>query len=110
MKAVFMRQSLAGALLCALLIASTYAVAQPVPAPSRGQLLYSNHCIACHTTQMHWRDGRLAYDWGSLTMQVRRWQGHAGLQWGDADVLEVTRYLNGTIYHFPELGSSAGPG
>ena len=33
---------------------------------------------------------------------VRRWQGNAGLQWGDADIAEVARHLNDTIYHFPQ--------
>jgi hypothetical protein len=77
------------------------ALAQPSPAQSRGELLYTTHCIGCHTTQMHWRSDRLASDWASLNAQVRRWQGNAGLQWGDADVIEVARYLNETIYNFP---------
>jgi hypothetical protein len=33
---------------------------------------------------------------------VLRWQTNNGLQWSDEDVDEVTRYLNTTIYHFPE--------
>lgn len=76
--------------------------AQPVPAATRGQLLYSTHCITCHTTQMHWRDNKLVYDWGSLNFQVRRWQGNAGLQWDDADIAEVSRYLNDAVYKFPQ--------
>lgn len=71
-------------------------------APSRGQLLYGNHCVECHTTQMHWRDQRLARDWGTLKAQVRRFQGIAGLNWSEDDVDAVTRYLNETIYRFPE--------
>ena len=69
---------------------------------SRGELLYSTHCIACHTTQMHWRDKKSAKDWPSLKAQVRRWQGAASLEWSEADVLEVTRYLNETIYRFEQ--------
>ena len=80
------------------------------PAPSRGELLYTTHCIACHTTQMHWRNNKLAYDWPSLKAQVQRWQSNAGLQWGDADITEVSRYLNDTIYNYPaDRVSSAGP-
>ena len=83
---------------------------QSVPAPSRGELLYTTHCIACHTTQMHWRNNKLAYDWPSLKAQVQRWQGNAGLQWGDADITEVARYLNDTIYNYQaERVSSALP-
>lgn len=29
---------------------------QPLPTASRGELLYSTHCIACHSTQIHWRE------------------------------------------------------
>jgi hypothetical protein len=76
------------------------AAAQPADG-SRGQLLYSNHCVECHTTQMHWRAQRQARDWDSLTAQVRRWQAEARLQWTEQDVNAVARHLNDTIYHLP---------
>ena len=69
---------------------------------SRGELLYSTHCISCHTTEMHWRDKRSASNWPALKAQVRRWQDAASLAWGDSDILEVSRYLNETIYHFEQ--------
>ena len=69
-------------------------------AQSRGELLYSTHCIACHTTQMHWRDGRAATDWAGVVAQVGKWQKAGSLSWSEQDVLEVARYLNDTIYHF----------
>lgn len=81
-----------------LLLAATAAGAQST---SRGELLYSNHCIECHTTQMHWRDQRLAVDWGSLRAQVRRWQAEARLRWSDEDIEQVTRHLGERIYRFP---------
>jgi mono/diheme cytochrome c family protein len=71
-------------------------------AQSRGELLYATHCIACHTTQMHWRDNRTASDWPSLQAQVRRWQGAASLGWTEGDILAVTRYLNDSIYRFEQ--------
>ena len=74
----------------------------PARAESRGELLYSTHCIACHTTQMHWRDQRLATDWASLKALVRRWQGVAQLGWNDDDIVEVARHLNERIYRFPQ--------
>lgn len=76
----------------------TTAFAQAAPVATRGELLYATHCIACHTTQVHWRTGRLVTDWASLLAQVRRWQAAAALQWSDADVTEVARYLNNTTY------------
>ncbi len=75
--------------------------AQGTPQVSRGELLYSTHCIACHTQQIHWREKKLAADWASLDGQVRRWARNAGLAWSDDDVVEVARYLNTLHYRFP---------
>ena len=83
------------------LVAAPSAMAQ-----SRGELLYTTHCVSCHTTAMHWRDKRSASNWPSLKLQVRRWQDAASLAWSDADILEVSRYLNDSIYHFEQ---PAGP-
>ncbi len=70
-------------------------------AQSRGELLYTTHCIACHSEQMHWREKKLANDWPSLRVQVKRWQGVAQLQWTDDDIEGVARYLNERFYGFP---------
>ena len=78
----------------------------PAPEPTRGRLLYETHCIACHNTQMHWRDQRIVTDWDGLVVQVRRWQERAKLQWSEADVLEVARHLNATIYRLPQAKRS----
>ena len=72
------------------------------PAPSRGELLYQTHCVACHDTQVHWRDRKLATDWTGLSEQVRRWQANAGLGWTNDEIDDVVRYLNTTIYRFPD--------
>ena len=82
---------------------STFANSQ-----SRGELLYTTHCVSCHTTQVHWRADKQAYDWGSLRFQVSRWQGNAGLQWREADITEVSRYLNEIIYRFPPPADRVG--
>jgi mono/diheme cytochrome c family protein len=84
-----------------LLTASPLAGHAQATVPDRGELLYSNHCIECHTRQMHWRDQRLARDWGSLKAQVRRWQSVAHLDWSDEDIEAVALHLNDTIYRFP---------
>lgn len=83
------------AALLGLLVMAGGAMAQ-----SRGELLYTTHCIACHNTQVHWRDQRLASDWNSLKAQVQRWQGMALLDWPEDDIVEVTRHLNERIYRF----------
>lgn len=87
-------------------LAGLAAHAQKAPAPGRGELLYATHCIACHTSQMHWRDNRRAHDWESLRAQVRLWQGNTGLQWDEADIAEVAGYLNDTIYRYPRTAGS----
>lgn len=74
----------------------------PTPAPSRGELLYTTHCISCHSKEMHWRDKRVANNWSSLKRQVRRWQDASSLAWSESDITEVARYLNETIYLFEQ--------
>lgn len=71
------------------------------PVPTRGELLYNNHCGQCHSVQMHWRTLKRARDWDTLKEQVRRWQGEARLDWSEGDVEAVAHYLNTTIYQFP---------
>jgi mono/diheme cytochrome c family protein len=83
-------------------LAGALAFAPSAQAQSRGELLYQTHCIACHTTQMHWRDQRLATDWNSLKALVQRWQDRALLQWSEEDIVEVTRHLNDKIYRYPQ--------
>lgn len=97
----------------ALLLAPPHAVPQAQsPAPpqveaqsaipaSRGELLYRNHCITCHSTDVHWRERRLVTDFGSLIAQVGRWERNAGLGWSSEEILDVVQFLNTTIYRFP---------
>ena len=82
-------------------VAAAWAQTAPV-VPSRGELLYDTHCKACHTTRLHWRDRRQATDWESLKQWVDRWQRQLRLEWSDADVAEVARYLNERYYHHPQ--------
>jgi mono/diheme cytochrome c family protein len=66
-----------------------------------GQMLYDAHCNACHSKEVHWRDGKIARDWAGLLAEVRRWQRNAGVAWSDEEILAVARYLNATRYKFP---------
>ncbi len=77
------------------------AEAQLIVNAPRGELLYSTHCIACHGTQVHWREKKLVADWTSLQSQVQRWQGISRLGWNNDDIEEVARYLNIIYYHYP---------
>jgi mono/diheme cytochrome c family protein len=75
--------------------------AQPMRDATRGELLYSTHCIFCHSAQVHWREKKLVTDWTSLQSQVRHWQGVSGLGWSNEDIAEVARYLNALHYRYP---------
>lgn len=109
LRATVMATVMAPLMATVMATACVVANAQTVASPTRGQLLYAAHCIACHNTQMHWREQRQATDWASLREQVRRWQSSESLQWGDDDIGEVTRHLNDTIYRFPLPGHAAKP-
>lgn len=69
---------------------------------SRGEMLYSLHCITCHSKEIHWRDKSVVRDWPGLQVEVDRWQRLARLGWNNADVVETARYLNRLHYRFPE--------
>lgn len=87
--------------LCLLLGTHTLAHAQPKHSEARGELLYTTHCNACHTSEIHWRKQKLATDWGSLKVQVRRWQASIGLGWSEEEITDVARHLNTLHYGFP---------
>lgn len=101
------RRSTATAWVLASLLLAGPAAAQ-TPAPQRGELLYGTHCIACHSTQIHWRDKKQATDWSSLKEQVRSWQQRSMLGWSDGDIEDVARHLNDTIYRYRREGARVG--
>ncbi|HET9643845.1 MAG TPA: cytochrome c [Burkholderiaceae bacterium] len=93
-----------------LATACATAAAQTAQPRTRGELLYTTHCIGCHTEQMHWRDKRQATDWDSLKAQVRQWQATQGLRWSEEDIAEVARHLNDTIYRYPQTSDRVSVG
>ena len=78
-----------------------HADAQPMRDATRGELLYSTHCVFCHSAEVHWREKKIATDWARLHSQIRRWQVNSGLEWSDEDITAVARYLNALHYHYP---------
>jgi mono/diheme cytochrome c family protein len=78
------------------------AYAQQNPIETRGELLYSTHCAACHTSEIHWREKKLATDLDSLKFQVRRWQASIGLNWTEDEITDVVSYLNAAYYGFQD--------
>lgn len=67
----------------------------------RGRLLYETYCIACHTTQAHWRDKHIVASWAELLYQVTRMQKNAGQDWSSAEINDVAAYLNELFYKMP---------
>ena len=72
-----------------------------------GEQLYSAHCGGCHSTQVHWRSRRIARNWPDLVAQVKRWEYNIGLEWSDAEIVAVARYLNLRYYHFARKDEQA---
>lgn len=77
-----------------------YLNAQQLPNQLRGELLYTTHCNACHTTEVHWREQKLVTDWVSLKHQIQRWQANIDLNWSDEDIIDVAYFLNNHYYQF----------
>jgi mono/diheme cytochrome c family protein len=67
----------------------------------RGRLLYETYCIACHTTQAHWRDKHIVASWADLLYQVTRMQKNAGQDWSSTEISDVATYLNELFYKMP---------
>ena len=81
------------------------------PLPSQageleGKLLYETYCISCHTTQVHWRQNRLATDWITLKAQVDRWQLTIGQNWNFQQIDDVAKHLNALFYKFDPANES----
>ena len=83
-----------------LFAVAAHAEDTPVREPTRGELLYETHCLACHNTEVHWRDKEIAKDWKSLRAEVMRWQKFSSLAWTDKDIDAVTQYVNALCYHY----------
>lgn len=70
------------------------------PAPPRGQMLYENHCMACHESVVHIRSRQQARSLPQLRGQVRRWADYSQLRWSGDEVEEVVRHLDSRYYRF----------
>lgn len=86
----------------ALGVASASGAEESIRVASRGEMLYSLHCIACHNKEIHWRDKGAVKNWPSLVKEVDRWQKIGRLGWDNADVVETARYVNRLHYRFAE--------
>lgn len=69
---------------------------------ARGQLLYENHCQVCHDSRAHIRSNRKARSPADVEMWVKRWSGYLKLGWAEAEVMDVTKYLDDRYYKFEQ--------
>lgn len=88
------------ALASALILCASVAPARAETGVSRGEALYANHCVACHTCQAHTRRNPLVKNMGELVQQVDRWQANQKLGWTSDERAVVVEYLNRTFYKF----------
>lgn len=72
-----------------------------VPSADRGRALYENHCVVCHTANVHTRVNRLPVSRAEVRGIVEKWQAQQKLSWGTQEVDDVVEFLNRTRYQFP---------
>jgi hypothetical protein len=73
-----------------------------IPAQSRGQILYENHCLVCHESTVHIRQCHKVRTMNDLRAWVTLWAGELHLDWGSPEAEEVVRHLNRRYYRFEE--------
>ena len=67
----------------------------------RGKALYNARCVGCHDRSVHQREARKALTIEGIKAQVRRWDAFLNGAWRDAEVNDVTTYLNELYYGYP---------
>jgi len=68
----------------------------------RGQLLYLNHCTACHESNVHIRHKRKVRSKADLNKWILKWATYRKLDWDSEEINSVGQYLNGKYYKFKE--------
>jgi mono/diheme cytochrome c family protein len=69
---------------------------------SRGELLYLNHCLICHESNVHIREKHSAINIGAIRGEVTRWAKELQLKWSPRDIEDVVDYLNNRYYRYSE--------
>ncbi len=64
----------------------------------RGQALYEHHCMSCHESWAHTRDGRHVRTISELRARTEAWSLHSHLDWSAEEIDDVTDYLNRAFY------------
>jgi hypothetical protein len=72
------------------------------PVPTRGEMLYTNHCLSCHESIVHIRNKRQVKNLAALHSTVSHWSKELELQWSSREIEDVVLYLNLHYYHYTE--------
>ena len=83
------------AILCSLLMNGVWADS---PNLQRGRLLYENHCLACHESQVHIRTNQKVNTLGGVNREVVRWSEEQKLTWRATEINDVSHYLYRSFY------------
>ena len=70
---------------------------------ARGRMLYENHCLACHESQVHIRTHHKIQSLDGVQHEVIRWAGELRLPWQASEVRDVSDYLYQRYYHGNEI-------
>jgi hypothetical protein len=89
------RLHILSAILCSLLLNGVRAENANV---ERGRLLYENHCLACHESQIHIRNNQKAHTLGDVNREVLRWSEELKLTWYETEINDVSNYLYRSFY------------
>jgi len=75
-------------------------VRKMTPKTSYGQLLYEHHCLRCHESNIHIREGKKARNVANVKAWVIKWQDHEKLNWDRDAINAVTNYIVKQYYKF----------
>ena len=87
------------AVLLSILIGFTADIARSEPGSlERGRLLYENHCLDCHESQVHIRKNHKVHNLDGVHREVIRWAEELQLPWQASEILDVSGYLYQRYY------------
>jgi len=68
---------------------------------SAGRSLHEQHCTSCHGSEVYTREDRFVHDLDGLTSRVAYCARNASkVDWDQAQIDAVARYLDDSFYHF----------
>lgn len=86
-------------ILLSMLLGCATGLAWPAPINlERGRMLYENHCLACHESQVHIRKNYKTQNPQAVHQEVIRWAEELQLSWQAGEIEDVAAYLYQRYY------------